>query len=495
MPEQVQDIPLSIVGGSKFGRYPKISVEQTWNMLVSDTALVDYAGYKAVAQIAPNATGRGIHTSTVGGFMIIVVGSQVLRVGTDLNPVPIPGGNLATNQGDVFIAENNASQIALSDGVHIYIYNYFDNTFQIATTVYASIPEFKPGIITFQNTRFLTVALGTRYWVLSAGNNGLSWPDDDAHIGTLETKPDTCQAAIPFPGRGNQMFLFGNTVSESWTDQGLAVLPYQKNTSFNVDYGCLNAASIAYQSEFVVWLGASEEAGPVLMYSTGGDFYEISTDGIDYQFSTLKTPQDCTGFLLKLDGHLLYQFTFKTDNVSYIYDFTTKLFFNVSDENLNYHIARKAVFFNNDYYFVSYNDGNLYQFGTQYSSYQYSDTNIQQIPRIRITPPLRLPSQDWYISRDLSFAVENGQLNTYEINDDIIEYDMAIDLSVSRDGGESFGTSMRYDMNPTGHRQSKIIFRRLGIANDSSYQIRFNGYSRYVAFDGVIRAYTQGQDA
>ena len=38
-------IPLDLVGGNKFGRYKKVSVEQTFNMMVSDDALVDYAGY------------------------------------------------------------------------------------------------------------------------------------------------------------------------------------------------------------------------------------------------------------------------------------------------------------------------------------------------------------------------------------------------------------------------------------------------------------------
>ena len=566
MAVNVQQIPLKIVGGNHFGRYPKISVEQTFNMIISDNALVDYAGYKNQALIAADAKGRSIHTSTIGGFMIAVVGSQVFKIEKNAFGVVaasfIPGGNLATSTGDVFIAENNNSEIAITDYVNIYIYNYSTETFKTSGIDFTLNYTFKlsPGFITFQNTRFIVAAAGTNNWVLSAANNGTSWPADAQHVGQLQTKPDTVQAAIPFPGRGNQLFVFGSTIAESWNDVGAALFPYQRNSSFNVDYGCINPSTLAYQDNYVVWIAISEEAGPVLMYSTGGDVHEISTDGIDYQLSLLKAPQDCTAFLVKLDGHLIYHFTFKTDNLTYLYDFNTKEFFTATDEFLNYHIARKIVFFENKYYFVSFNDGNLYEFGTQITNFQYSDTHIAEMPRIRICPPIRLPTQNWFIPRSLYFTVENGQPNTITFNEvevmitedlgipmldefgvaemidedalttkvmttveiDMISEDteafmveeidgttimildyytdevtatniqsnMAIDLAISRDGGENFSSSVRYNMNPTGQRRSRILFTRLGGANDFTPMIQFWGLSRYVAFDGVVEAYT-----
>ncbi len=45
-------MPLDIVGSTKFGRYPKISVEQTWNMIISDGFLVPFAGYLKVAELS-----------------------------------------------------------------------------------------------------------------------------------------------------------------------------------------------------------------------------------------------------------------------------------------------------------------------------------------------------------------------------------------------------------------------------------------------------------
>lgn len=495
MPAQVQQVPLKIVGGNLFGRYGKLSDEQTFNMIVSDNGLVDYAGYAAVAQMTSTTKGRGIHTSSIGNFMLAVVGGQAYRINTNLVPLFI--GNLATNKGDVSIAENNNREIVITDGINIYVYNYFDSSFKISGVdfMFSYTFTFNPGYITFQNTRFLVAANGTNNWVLSASNDATTWPADASHVGELQTKPDTVQAAIPFPGRGNLMFLLGKTVTESWTDTGAALFPYQRSSSFNVDYGCLNPNSIAWQDNYIVWLGQSEESGIVLLYTTGGETKQISTDGIDFVLSQLKNPQDCTGFMVKIDGHLMYHFTFNTDNLSYLYDFNTKMFFTVTDEFSNYFIARQVVFFNNDYYFVSFNDGKLYRMGTQYTNYTYSlpnaDVLIQkEIPRIRICPPVRLPSQNYFIARSASFTIENGQPNTITFTNNIVDTNMAIDLLLSYDGGTTFGSSYRYNLNFTGKRKSKLIYYRLGQANDMTPQIQFWGSKRFIAFDGVIECHS-----
>ena len=59
MRQEINDMPLTMVGGSSFGRYQKISNAQTWNFLVSDGFLVPYAGYKNVVTTASQAVGRG----------------------------------------------------------------------------------------------------------------------------------------------------------------------------------------------------------------------------------------------------------------------------------------------------------------------------------------------------------------------------------------------------------------------------------------------------
>lgn len=521
--QNIQEVPLKIVGGTHFGRYPKISQEQTWNMIVSDDALVPYAGYKNVLTESPSQPGRGIYASSKGNIMVAVWGEQCFVINSNL--VASFVGNLITSTGDVFIAENNNSQISITDGHNIYVYNYAALSFTTLTAP-ATLPTglTNPGYISFQNGRMIVANTSTNKWYLSSATDATVYSGASSTVGALNSKPDRVQAAVPTPGGGNNLFLFGNNVVEQWQDVGAALFPYQRSSTFNVDYGTINPSTIAALDDYVVWLSANEQSGVALMVIEGNRAVSISTDGIDFKLSNLTNPQNCTGFIYRQDGHVIYQFTFVDDNLSYIYDFNTKLFCNVSDENLNYHIARNVVFFNNKNYFVSLNGGNLYELDSDYTDYDYGGGNVHEIPRIRVTPPLRLPSQRMFIIKSLGFTIENGQPNRYitetitvsngtilatenltEItteggdqiaiqNDGTVtnvytKSEAVIDLSVSRDGGESFGNSWRNNMNLTGRRKSRMIWQRCGQANDSTFQFRFSGFIRYVAFDGVAEVY------
>lgn len=506
------EIPLVIAGGNSFGRYNKISDSQTWNMIVSDGALVDYAGYQNVftSPLVDNAEGRGIYTSTNGGIMVAVIGSAVYSISDTLIASFV--GEIQTSIGDVFISENNANQIAIADESFLYVYNYLTapsgpllqseytpamppwNTLPVHPGRFY-VPFVSPGYVTYQQGRLIVADIAGQRWDLSGVNNATQWDIDDtnnaAYQGTINLKPDKIQAAVAFPGAGNTIALFGHTVMELWQLVNNAVFPYQVSTTYNVDYGCLNASSIAALDNYIVWLSSNEQGGTTVMRVTGAGSREesISTEGIDFKLANISDPTNCTAFLFRQDGHLLYQFTFPTDNVSYVYDFDSKLFFTVSDEHQNYHPARNVVFFNNDYYFVSLNDGNLYTFGTQFSNLQYSSTDIQQMPRIRICPPIRDKSQRMFICKSVGFTIENGQQNTL-INPVTGEYSECIDLRVSRDGGETFSSALRYYMNPTGQRKSRLIFQRLGQQNDLTIQIQFIGFGRFIAFDGICEVYT-----
>src|SRR4051812_45411192 len=95
-------VPFPIVGGTKFGRYPKISNEQTFNMMISDDCLVDYPGYTAVATMDGDF-GRGLERSTKYNHMIAVIGANVYTISPNLGISQI--GTLETSTGDVFISE------------------------------------------------------------------------------------------------------------------------------------------------------------------------------------------------------------------------------------------------------------------------------------------------------------------------------------------------------------------------------------------------------
>jgi hypothetical protein len=462
----VSSLPLNIVGGSTFGRYPKISIEKTYNMIVSDNFLVPYAGYIQRNAFSLGQEGRGIYSSNKYNHIVMVIDNKVYIVDSSLSITQT--NTIDTYTGDVYISENNGGQIAICDQKDIYILNYVNNTFQKA------VIDFLPGYITFQDTYFISTDQITGSWRLSDNNDGTSWPDDAQHVGEFQTKPDKAVAAVRMPGRGNLLLVFGSTVCEEWYDVGAQLFPYQKNTFSNLDYGCINAATIDSLEDFVVWVSSNEKAGPTITYSDGTSIKQISTDGINFQLADLTNPTNAYGFLFRQDGHLFYQVTWPSDNLTLTYDFNTQKFFHLCDKYMNYHIAKKAVYFRGNYFFVAINNGNFYELNSLYTTY-----NGDEIPRIRQTAPLRLPSQDLFIVNRITFTIEQGD------NDSIQRVDMAL----SKDGGVSFGNFQKKVLNRIGNRPNRLNWWGCGRANDVTVQFRFWGEGRFVATDGFVSIY------
>ncbi len=429
---------LNIVGSSTFGRYPKISIEKTYNMFMSDGWMVPYAGYQLgipASALGDASVGRAIHTSIKLNKLIGVFGNKVYLIDINFNQrqqkvtsyQAIEIGQLQTSKGVVYIAENNKPQICISDGTSIYIY---DPT--VSATVQPVTTSFVPGYIDFHDTYFLCAASADGFytppanntWRLSAQEDGLVWPDNAASIGLLQSKSDNTQAIVRFPSKGNMICVFGNTVTEPWFDVGYQLFPYQRNTSFNMDYGCLQPATVARIDELVVWLAINESAGPTLMSSDGGIPIPITSDGIDYFLSNMIDPSDSEAFLYRQDGHLFYHINFYTDNVSLFVDFLkdgTHKIYHACDEDGNYFIASEVAFFNNQYYFITKNNGNLYAFDTIFTTY-----DGEEIPRIRTCKNIRNGQQEYFIANDCGFTIETG-------NTDYVEQDLGPIYLVTQD--------------------------------------------------------------
>lgn len=504
----LESIDLPMVGGNAFGRYDDISIEATYNMIISDNWMVPYAGFSYVAELSPNGVGRGIFTSKRFGRMIAIAGTGLYIIGDSINPVRLH--TLDTNYGDVFMDENESKQIAICDKKNIYIYNYDDNTFVTASTPGASPAglDFTPGYISYQNGRFISVDLENAQWRLSDIDDATSFPQDSQHVGSFQTKGDIPIAAFRVPGKGNLIYVMGSVVTEVWNDVGLQLFPYQRATSVNIDYGCLNSATIAFLDQYVAWLAVNDRSGPVIMYTTGNEINQISTDGINFKLAQLTAPQDCYAFFFKQDGHLIYQITFYTDNITYAYDFSTQKFFSLSDQNLNYHPAKKVAFFNNNYYFVSINDGNLYQFGSQftYLDYGVNDLNERQIypmPKIRYTPTVRMPNSLPFVCNNLNFILEQGEDNLYTgMNTNPYIYPSTgaeatstypqiipkprVLIAVSTNGGSTFSNFVEYELNSSGNRRNRFSAWQLGWGNEFTFQFRFISYGRTVYTNGKL---------
>lgn len=440
--------PLDVVGSTKFGRYNKISIENTYNMIISDGALVPYSGYQKLFDFRPSGTGREIFRSIPYNHLICVVEDGVYAVSTVLGVVQV--GILNSSQGPVYITENGIDQIAIVDGTsNVYVFNHVSTTFSVIPV------SFVPNYITFQDGYFISSDANSNQWRLSDPNNASVWPSNPENIGILETKGDKPRAVIEFR---RQLFVIGQGVSEIWHDVGNTLFPYQRDNSLALNYGILSPETLSAEFNLLVWLGQNRNAGPTILVSRGGEPSTLANDGIEFLLDQLQTPEDSSGFLFQENGHIFYQITFFSDNISLTYDFNTNQFFTLTDENLDAHIAKRAAFFNNENYFVSSTDAALYKFGSNFTTY-----DSQPIPRIRITKPYRLPNAQRFLASNVSLTMEQGA--SYEVQ--------KVLFSVSKDGGASFGNVFSKELNNYGRRRNQLRFWNMGIANDITFKFQF----------------------
>lgn len=507
-----QRLPLQTVGSSSFGRYPKISVEKTMNMFESDGALVSYAGYKVAippSGLGDALEGRAIFSSTKFNRLVVVEGTGVylvdVRYSQQYDEVTIYTvdriGVLSSSSGVVYIAENNKPQIAISDGSNLYVYD--PSKTGVDPKFKKILLDFTPGYLTFHSTYFILAATN-QTWRLSMSNEGYSfagnpgdtaWPNVKQKVGAMQTKPDNVQAVVRFPSKGNLILVMGSVSTESWFNTGAQIFPYQRNSQSNIDYGCLQPATVAAMDEIVVWLGKNESSGPIILATSGGAPDKLSSDGIDYLFSKLQAPQDSRAFLFRQDGHLFYHINFYTDNISLFYDFNTQKFYNASDHAGNYFIASQVAFYGNQYYFITKNNGALFALDTTITTYddvQSQKTVPSVIPRYRICQNIRDVTQDYKIVNDVGFTIESGETKYVQQianGEDTGFGDLSkprVDFSISIDGGASFGTVSGQYLRPIGKRKNKLQFWCGFAANDFVAKFEVWSYGRVVIFPGEV---------
>ena len=525
------EVPLQIVGSNIFGRNPKMSSEQTFNMFISDDTLIQTPGYKLVINPKIGAAGRGIFASTRGGFMISVIDNVVSRIQGPANFLEEQSVfELGTYFGDVSIEENSNYQIAICDGQDLWIYNWKTGVHGKATLPVSEITgqDIIPGYVTYHDGYFIVPDTATNQWFLSAPNDGLDWywgAGDTLVNGAIQTKPDFAEAVLRAPGKGSLIYVFGQNVTELFNDVAAQLFPYQRQSSVSIDYGCISSNTIATMDEYVAFLGVNEKSGPAILVSAGGPFNRISTDGIDFRLAQLVAPEKSTAFFYKLGGHVFYQITFfdPQDNLSLLYDFNTEKFFYVTDEYMNYSIIQSVAFYNNIYYFVSLNDGNIYEFDILLTQYDYTlagearESRARMIPCMRVCNTAEQDDSSQFIANSLSFIMEQGEDTYYQsqpqrfitteggqvitteaqptyvgifMQTELVlpDYVPRIDLSISKDGGQTFGSNYGKELNTLGNRRNRVVFWGLGISNTFTVQLRFWSKFRKTINNGIISA-------
>lgn len=405
------------------------------------------------------------------GRCFFVAGSSVFEIEADGSSSLI--GSLNQSSGNVSFADNGF-QLGICDGETIYIFTYATNDF-----AEVSDPDF-PGAatLTFLNGYFIVNKPDSGRFYISGLYDGTSW--DALDFATAEGSPDNLIRVISALG---QLWLMGTNTIEIWQNTGGSAanaFPFQRINGSRIDIGCLAPYSVIAMDNSLFWLGGDEYGRGFVYRTSGFSPSKISTEPIELQLQNVSNLADVNTYAYQQQGHLFFVMTGGGLETTLVYDVTTQQWHERSylntEGDYEQHLGKCCTFAFNKHLVGDRRSGIIYNMSMDY----YND-NGSAIARDRIYT--HISNEDQRIRfNQLDIGVETG-VGSQNGNDE----NPLISLRLSRDGARTWSDPFTKEIGAIGKYQTKITFRRLGVADQMTFRLRITSGVKVVITGSYLR--------
>lgn len=376
---------------------------------------------------------------------------EVDEVGTETNV-----GTLETSAGNVTMAENG-SQLAVCDGSKLYIFTYATNTFAKVTS--AGLPS-QVGTVTCIDGYFIVNEVGTGRFYISSLNDGTTW--DALDFATAESSPDELNCVVNALG---QAWLFGKGTTEVWTNTGDSSFPFRRISGAKLEVGILSPYSSVEIDNSVMWIGKDKFGKGIVYKAQGFSPVRVSNTPIERFIQRASSPEEIKGWAYQEEGNTFYILTGGGLETSLAYDLTTqqwheRAFFNEFG-NFEQDRAYCHMFAFGKHLVGDRESGVLYELSLDI----YTDGE-EELVRERIYTHLSDEGQRIrYNALEIGFETGVGLQSGQGENP-------VVSLALSRDGARTWIDCGTATLGRAGQYQTKVEFRRLGIAEQMTFKIR-----------------------
>jgi hypothetical protein len=385
----------------------------------------------------------------VGSVMYVVHRGVFWEV--SVTGVKTSRGTLSTTSGRVGMAANQGGQVMITDGTAGYIYD-------IATTTLTAIADAQyidaATTVAYHDGYFIVERPNTAEFYISSADDGTAW--DVLDFATAEKSPDNLVRVVD---NTTEILLLGVDSIEWWNNTGAADFPYERISGGVAEIGLQAKWSVARLGESsIVMLGVNREMGGVKVIRIEGYQYTVISNP---EFETIingYTTSDATGFTYQYQGHSFYQLNFPTDEQSWCYDTATNLWSRVSyGSNGERHRSEIGLAFNGGFYTFDYSTGDMYRHDDVFADNGVPFAGEVIGRHIFDEKPIQI-SRLWV---DCESGVGN------EAGDD-----PKITISISKDGGHTWGNEKTASIGKMGEYGKRAIFRRMGRGYDWTFKLR-----------------------
>jgi hypothetical protein len=333
-------------------------------------------------------------------------------------------------------------------------------------------------------------------------------------LGSITSHPGNIVACRTLHRR---LFLFSVNFTEVWENQGIgANLPFRRNNSLLIEYGTPALGSIATGFDSMFFLSNDKDGLGAVMQVSGTQAIPVSNRALDFAlagYAQLGQVADARAFLIKENGLIFYQLNFTQANHTYVYDMTLsnpsteegKLWHEKEVLNGNRDIAQTHGYFNGINYVFSYLLPRMYQIDPTFFTNDGEAIRRMRISRSFVDPGYRRIRIDrfqldllqgsifsqGFTPVPLTLFTESSFELLTEGGDDIlaeqpldvmIPNDSAptVYLSISRDGGQTFGYQIPAPMGQVGQRSFRTVWRKLGtIPRGQGFVVKILFFQQY----------------
>lgn len=312
----------------------------------------------------------------------------------------------------------------------------------------------------------------------------------ELQLGSITSHPGTIIACQTLHRR---IFLFSQNFTEVWENAGLGTnLPFRRNNSLLMEVGTPAIASVIVGFDRMFFLAQDRDGLAGVMEVKGTETAAVSNRALDFQLAQYAADpatgvNDARGILVKENGLIFYRLNFTLAN----HTFVLNVSMSTADApkwheeevlNGNRHPAQTHAYFDGVNYYGSYlgpvfylvsdstptNDGEAIRrmrIGRQMTPKGYDRLRIDRFQ-------IDVLQGQFDVSQlvDVDLTTENSQPLLTESGLNIILEDQiqtgsgqpVIFLSVSRDGGQTYGNHLIATMGKLGQRTYRTVWRKIG---------------------------------
>jgi hypothetical protein len=447
-------------------------------------ALYPTPGLIQYVQLA-NAPVRGMRALSGGQILIAVAGANVYSINTSWQATLI--GTLSTSIGYVSITDN----IMIPGGLTAYIVDGVNRyTWVAATNTFATLPSTDGA---FQGATTCDVIDG--YVVYNQPNTqNFGNTDLDSRLSTIAlygSKNGAPDPIVALMCDHRQVYLLGEKTTEIWVDVGgtipnITTFPFQRISGTMIQHGIAAPFSVARFSESIMFVGRDDRGTATIGMLDGYQYVRMSTHAVENSIQEVYVG-NAIAFTQQIRGHEMYVVTFPDADLTWVYDFQTKLWHKwLSWENGEFHRHRAncGTFFNGHNIVGDYENGSIYDVDLE----TYTD-NGNTIRRVRRCPHLVSDLQRFYFD-ELQIQFQPGvglvnNLNPYAAIAGVAIAGVAIVGSAavtsgvnpqamlrwSNDGGSTYSNEHWTSIGQIGAYKNRAMWRRLGYARDRIFEV------------------------